>query len=192
MALFLIPYKLYCYEKNARKTFKTFFLKYYDVLVLYATNILKNVDAAEDVVLNCFVHIWENSLYENLSDRLDKYMFKAVKNAALNDLRDSKRRKARHEKMMEEMPVAEIMQEDEQAEIEILYLTINLLPPERRRIFMMVYAEGKKYKEVADQLQISINTVRTQLTRSLKFLREKLGEQEFTILLFFFKKSILR
>ena len=95
-------------------------------------------------------------------------------------------------KKLEEMPVAEIMQEDEQAEIEILYLTINLLPPERRRIFMMVYAEGKKYKEVADQLQISINTVRTQLTRSLKFLREKLGEQEFTILLFFFKKSILR
>lgn len=179
-------------KKTQEKTFKTFFLKYYDVLVLYATNILKNVDAAEDVVLNCFVHIWENSLYENLSDRLDKYMFKAVKNAALNDLRDSKRRKARHEKMMEEMPVAEIMQEDEQAEIEILYLTINLLPPERRRIFMMVYAEGKKYKEVADQLQISINTVRTQLTRSLKFLREKLGEQEFTILLFFFKKSILR
>lgn len=179
-------------KKTQEKTFKTFFLKYYDVLVLYATNILKNVDAAEDVVLNCFVHIWENSLYENLSDRLDKYMFKAVKNAALNDLRDSKRRKARHEKMMEEMPVAEIMQEDEQAEIEILYLTINLLPPERRRIFMMVYAEGKKYKEVADQLQISINTVRTQWTRSLKFLREKLGEQEFTILLFFFKKSILR
>lgn len=179
-------------KKTQEKTFKTFFSKYYDVLVLYATNILKNVDAAEDVVLNCFVHIWENSLYENLSDRLDKYMFKAVKNAALNDLRDSKRRKARHEKMMEEMPVAEIMQEDEQAEIEILYLTINLLPPERRRIFMMVYAEGKKYKEVADQLQISINTVRTQLTRSLKFLREKLGEQEFTILLFFFKKSILR
>ena len=179
-------------KKTQEKTFKTFFLKYYDVLVLYATNILKNVDAAEDVVLNCFVHIWENPLYENLSDRLDKYMFKAVKNAALNDLRDSKRRKARHEKMMEEMPVAEIMQEDEQAEIEILYLTINLLPPERRRIFMMVYAEGKKYKEVADQLQISINTVRTQLTRSLKFLREKLGEQEFTILLFFFKKSILR
>ena len=86
-------------KKTQEKTFKTFFLKYYDVLVLYATNILKNVDAAEDVVLNCFVHIWENSLYENLSDRLDKYMFKAVKNAALNDLRDSKRRKARHEKI---------------------------------------------------------------------------------------------
>ena len=111
-------------------------------------------------------------------------MFCMVKNAALNNLRGSKRRKVRHEKMMQEMFEVEIMQEDEQVEIEILYSTINQLPPKRRRVFMMVYAEGKKYKEVADQLQISINTVRTQLMRSLKFLREKLKEQMFTILLF--------
>ena len=54
------------------------------------------------------------------------------------------------------MPVAEIMHEDEQTEIDVLYFAINQLPPERRRIFMMVYAEGKKYKEVAEHLQISI------------------------------------
>ncbi|MCB6974843.1 MULTISPECIES: RNA polymerase sigma factor [Butyricimonas] len=50
----------------------------------------------------------------------------------------------------------------------------------------------KKYQEVADQLQISINTVRTQLMRSLKFLRENLKEQMISILLFCYKilKSI--
>jgi len=87
------------------------------------------------------------------------------------------------------MPVAEIMHEDEQTEIDVLYFAINQLPPERRRIFMMVYAEGKKYKEVAEHLQISINTVRTQLSRSLKFLREKLEGHMFTILLLYFRKS---
>ena len=171
----LISYICSMYEKNPEEeTFKTFFLKYHDVLVLYAASILKNVDAAEDVVLGCFVQAWESSLYKKLSDGLDKYMFHVVKNAALNELRDCKRRKTRHEKMMEGMPVAEIMHEDEQTEIDVLYFAINQLPPERRRIFMMVYAEGKKYKEVAEHLQISINTVRTQLSRSLKFLRGKL------------------
>ena len=169
----LISYICSMYEKNPEEeTFKTFFLKYHDVLVLYAASILKNVDAAEDVVLGCFVQAWESSLYKKLSDGLDKYMFHVVKNAALNELRDCKRRKTRHEKMMEGMPVAEIMHEDEQTEIDVLYFAINQLPPERRRIFMMVYAEGKIYKEVAEHLQISINTVRTQLSRSLKFLRE--------------------
>ena len=171
----LISYICSMYEKNPEEeTFKTFFLKYHDVLVLYAASILKNVDAAEDVVLGCFVQAWESSLYKKLSDGLDKYMFHVVKNAALNELRDCKRRKTRHEKM---------------TEIDVLYFAINQLPPERRRIFMMVYAEGKKYKEVAEHLQISINTVRTQLSRSLKFLREKLEGHMFTILLLYFRKS---
>ncbi|MBC5620357.1 MULTISPECIES: RNA polymerase sigma-70 factor [Butyricimonas] len=179
-------------KNGEEKAFKTFFSEYHDVLVLYATNILKDVDAAEDVVQDCFMNVWENSLYDNLSNGLDKYMFHLVKNAALNELRGSKRREARHEKMMAEMPVVEMMKEDEQTEIDILYTTINQLPPERRRIFMMVCAEGKKYQEVADQLQISINTVRTQLMRSLKFLREKLKEQMFSILLFCWKKVKIR
>lgn len=179
-------------KNGEKKAFKIFFSEYHDVLVLYATNLLKDVDAAEDVVQDCFMNVWENSLYDNLSNGLDKYMFHLVKNAALNELRGSKRREARHEKMMAEMPVVEMMKEDEQTEIDILYTTINQLPPERRRIFMMVCAEGKKYQEVADQLQISINTVRTQLMRSLKFLREKLKEQMFSILLFCWKKVKIR
>ena len=44
-------------KKNEEKEFKAFFLKYHDVLVLYATNILKDVDAAEDGVSGCFVQV---------------------------------------------------------------------------------------------------------------------------------------
>ena len=61
--------------------------------------------------------------------------------------------------MMEGMPVAEIMHEDEQTEIDVLYFAINQLPPERRRIFMMVYAEGKKYKEVAEHFGIESRVI---------------------------------
>lgn len=66
----LISYICSMYEKNPEEeTFKTFFLKYHDVLVLYAASILKNVDAAEDVVLGCFVQAWESSLYKKLNFR---------------------------------------------------------------------------------------------------------------------------
>ena len=44
--------------------------------------------------------------------------------------------------------------------------------------------EGKKYQEVADMLQISINTVKTQMGRSFQFLRKILGNHRFLILLF--------
>ena len=192
----LISYICSMYEKNPEEeTFKTFFLKYHDVLVLYAASILKNVDAAEDVVLGCFVQAWESSLYKKLSDGLDKTRLLLLASALLLSAEMAMAQdysvpvSEKNEKMMEGMPVAEIMHEDEQTEIDVLYFAINQLPPERRRIFMMVYAEGKKYKEVAEHLQISINTVRTQLSRSLKFLREKLEGHMFTILLLYFRKS---
>ena len=53
---------------------------------------------------------------------------------------------------------------------------------------MMICAEGMKYQDVADTLGVSINTVRTQMGRSMKFLREKLKDQVFTSLLCFWMK----
>lgn len=177
-------------KKGEKSAFKAFFSEYYDVLVLFATGILKNVDTAEDVVQDCFVNVWENRHFERLTDGLDRYMFHLVKNAALNELRGAQRRELRHEKVMAEMPLNTEVEDGygEQDEMEALYTAINQLPPDRRRVFMMISAEGMKYQDVADALGISINTVRTQMGRSLKFLRESLKGQLFTSLLFLWLK----
>ena len=66
-----------------------------------------------------------------------------------------------------------------------MYKVIDLLPEERRNVFLLVFVEGMSYQEVADQLQISKNTVKTQLSRSLKFLRETLKDRYNAFLLFF-------
>lgn len=47
-------------KKGEKSAFQAFFSEYYEVLVLFATGILKDVDAAEDVVQDCFVNVWEN------------------------------------------------------------------------------------------------------------------------------------
>ena len=70
-------------KKGEKSAFQAFFSEYYEVLVLFATGILKDVDAAEDVVQDCFVNVWENRHFEKLADGLDRYMFHLVKNAAL-------------------------------------------------------------------------------------------------------------
>lgn len=176
-------------KKGEKSAFQAFFSEYYEVLVLFATGILKDVDAAEDVVQDCFVNVWENRHFEKLSNGLDRYMFHLVKNAALNDLRGTQRRELRHEKVMAEMALEnENGGEGKLHEMEILYAAINQLPLERRRVFMMICAEGMKYQDVADTLGVSINTVRTQMGRSMKFLREKLKDQVFTSLLCFWMK----
>ena len=127
---------------------------------------------------------WVNKRFENLSSGLDKYIFASVKHAALNYLRGNRRREERHAVVAGNWKedggeVAELNEE----EIEYLYMTINRLPEERRRIFMMVCLEGRKYQEVADLLGISVNTVRTQMGRAFQFLRVALDKRRFSMFL---------
>ena len=84
--------------------------------------------------------------------------------------------------------------EDEELAAEmIIYLVAYLkrfgcveeLPSEQRRIILM-RIEGHTWEEIAERLEISINTVKTQKTRSYKFLRERLGDSVHSIILCLF------
>ena len=63
-----------------------------------------------------------------------------------------------------------------------MYFHIEELPPEQRRIILL-RIEGYTWEEIAERLEISINTVKTQKSRSYKFLREKLGDSIHSIIL---------
>ena len=76
-------------------------------------------------------------------------------------------------------------EEDEGKEIELLYCTIGQLPDECRKIFLMASLDDMKYREIADVLNISVNTVKTQMKIALRFLREKLTLGTFSSILLF-------
>jgi RNA polymerase sigma-70 factor (ECF subfamily) len=63
--------------------------------------------------------------------------------------------------------------------------SIDELPPERRKVFVMSRYEGLKYKEIAEQLNISIKTVENQMSKALIFMRENLVDYLPLILLIF-------
>lgn len=171
-------------KQEDRLAFRQLFDAYYDALILFANHLLNDTEAAEDVVQDCFVDFWINRRFDNLDAGIGKYLFQCVKHAALNDLRGYRRREKRHASIMQELKVEEEVSENSDEKLEILYAAIRQLPEERRKIFTLICLEGKKYQEVADLLQISVNTVKTQMGRSFQFLRKKLGNHKFYLLLF--------
>ena len=66
---------------------------------------------------------------------------------------------------------------------------IDLLPAERRQVLMMVFVDGMSYQEVAERLEISKNTVKTQLARALKFLRKEMKDNDIPFLFIFLVKK---
>lgn len=177
---------LQMFKVAEKKAFQLLYDTYYETLVLFANQVTGDSQAAEDIVQDCLVKFWISKRYRTLEFGLDKYIFQAVKFSSLNYVRGDKRKKNLHEHVILEMMSGEEEVEDENVEIlEVVYKVIDLLPEERRNVFLLVFVEGKSYQEVADQLQISKNTVKTQLSRSLKFLRETLKDKYNAFLLFF-------
>ena len=58
----------------------------------------------------------------------------------------------------------------------MIFKSLSILPPKCRKVFTLFYLEGKTYEEIADELRVSINTVRNHKMRALSLLRGELGD----------------
>lgn len=175
------------FMKNERQGFRLLYVSFYNPLILFGTQLLGDAEEAADIVQECFVDFWANRRFKGLRGSLEHYLYSAVKHGCLNYLRNMRRREDKHDWIREKLYDEEQAIDPEL--VEKLYRTIEALPEERRRILHMVCMEGMKYQDVANQLNISINTVKTQMGRALQFLRKELKDDEYLTLLFFLEKK---
>jgi len=164
---------------------KELFNRLYLPLCNYATVFLKDRQAAEDVVQNVFIQLWENDALNQLENP-DPYLLRAVKYKCIDYIRSQKTKK---EVLMNDLP--EIGKEEDHSlkEEDILplisYFTAKL-PPKMQQVFRMSREQGLSYKEIAAVLNISIKTVENQMSTALKKLRVLLKEHNFLPLLLLF------
>lgn len=166
------------------KAWEKLYAYYYAALCSYANNIVNNQDNAQDIVQDTLIKIWNSDRkFEDLKD-LTWYLYKAVYNNSLFWLRSNNTR----EQVSHELPEVENIQDEVFVEtvreelIRQLYLYIEELPGEQKKI-MLLSIQGKSGNEIAEILGVSINTVKTQKNRSFKYLREKLKDSSFLLLL---------
>lgn len=160
--------------------FKEFFKINYPPLCIYCRfKYGFDHDSAEDVVNSSFIRLWEtrHKLAPDLSPK--SYLYKIVDNVSLNILRHEKIRKQHAEFVLK--TTSEDVSEASFDTIDLKELSVAIdiaiteLPEQMRRIFQLRKFEGLKYAEIAGQLNISIKTVDTQMSRAMTRLREKLS-----------------
>ena len=175
------------YKHDERAALQKLFDIYYEPLLLYCYRLIRDSESAEDIVQDCFVHIWRSRRLENFEGELDRFMFQAIKFRAINYVRDQCRRDQLADNISEENDELPTYFQEEEAgkEIELLHYTISCLPDECRKIFLMACLDDMKYREIAETLNISLNTVKTQMKIALRFLREHLTRDTFSSILLF-------
>ena len=175
---------LQLFKEDERRAFQLLYDTYYVSLSFLANSIVNDSEAAEDLVQECLINFWVNRRYEGLPHGLDKYIFQAVKFSSINYLKACQKRQQLNDTYTETLsPIDTLPDEEEVDQIEALYAAINLLPEERKKIFLMIVVKEMKYQDVADELNISKNTVKTQMVRSIRFLRERLNIDSFSAIL---------
>ncbi|GAB3699000.1 RNA polymerase sigma-70 factor [Spirosoma flavus] len=161
------------------------FKEFYDRLVYFSGQILRDQAQAQDITQDAFIKYWQER--ENIFPTkvaIKNYLYTTVRNASLNVIR--------HNKVVDDYWLRNGLSESEELTImdaiissEVLaelHSAIEALPANYRTISEMSYLEGKKNQEIADELGMSINTVKKQKQRALELLRMRLSPELFSLL----------
>lgn len=133
---------------------------------------LTDAEVGKDLVSDLFFTIWYSRKNIVIKSSCRAYLFAALRNRILNYLRD----KDTHVELSENCPIqSTAAKPDELMEYQETHqyvnLAIKLLPNRCREIFALSRYEGKAYKEIAQDLNISEKAVEAHVSRALKFLR---------------------
>ena len=157
--------------------FHKMYQQYHPSLISYASSIV-NTDAAEDIVQDSFLYVWEHSESLSANRNIKAYLYSIVYSRCIDYLRktamigrhivsiktdDNKEPESEYEKQIP----------DKNNTLEYLYKT------RRKEIFFMAYLEGIKAKEIAKQFQMPIRTVESHLYLAVKFLKKNMTRSHF-------------
>ena len=171
-----------------RKDFETLFNDHYSRLCAYAYNFLKEQEGSEEIAQEVFFKLWINRTDIKIESSMESYLYRSVRNACLNLIKHINVREKYKEHNQEEIEYSEQIDRDPMnaSELELkIRASIDLLPEQRKKIFILSRYEQLKYKEIAEQLGLSVKTVENQMGKALQFLRKELAEYLPLILLFF-------
>lgn len=164
-------------NKISNSDLEQIFEVYYGALVQYANRFILVRDACEDLVQDIFVSLWEkeNVFPNELS--LKVYLFKAVRNRCYKVIRHNKVKDKYAENIIQSLEddnlfLKKIIEEEIVCE---LYKAIEVLP-ERKKEIIKLSLKGFKNSEIAEELNIKLQTVKTLKSQSYKILREQFQE----------------
>lgn len=160
-------------DAHQYSAFQVVFDTWYNALCNYAYSYLKDEDACEDIVQEVFTRIWEHRPNLIGTEEIRYYLFTAVRNNCISQLRKEKKNSTIHweNESSEYIQDKEDKERDYRAQIQ---KAIDGLPPKCREVFLLSRISNMTYKEIAKSLGISEKTVENQIGKALKLIRAAL------------------
>jgi RNA polymerase sigma-70 factor, ECF subfamily len=189
---------MYGLKSGNRKIFEQVFRKYYSLLCFEARGYIKSNDLAEEIVCDIFTRVWQNRETLDIRVSLRDYLVKAVHNNCIDYYRQLKRQDNIKTSLettgqtlytlvdLGETPLDYILTRELEERIQNV---IESLPPQYKKAFKLSRFNDLTYDEIAIEMQISVNSVKTNIKNALAFLRKELSDL-FVLMLMLFSKLV--
>jgi RNA polymerase sigma-70 factor (ECF subfamily) len=185
-------------KNGDEETIKLIFDKYYEGLCLYAESLIKNHQLAEEIVEDIFIHLWMNAQNSGITKSLKSYLFRSVHNNCLKYLDKLKTERKSIvnisytlqdyellQPLTPDLPISNLIAQELE---EKASQTLESLPPQCKEIYSLNRFENLSYSEIAKKLNITVGTVKTQMSRAFQKFRDDLGEYIHLIIIALFLK----
>jgi len=173
------------FQQGQPAAFSYVFDHYYNAVRFFATKLLQDPPAAEDITQETFIKLWEK--HSGFSDpkAIKSFLYITARNACFNFIKKSQTGIKNHhqwsgvwdeseDSILNHLTRTEVVRE--------IYMILNMLPPECRKIMRYYFIEGKENHEIASLLNISVSTVKNQKTRAIYIIRKKLGNRSLLLI----------
>ena len=159
-------------KAGEESAFDFLFRSRYKKLCRFAWAFVGDYSVAEDIVQELFSNIWRKK--ETIDERqaIDNYLYVSVRNACYTHLRVKKQN-------VELSALLNVLR--------TIWNAVEALPLQCKGVFKLVVLEDMKYREVADCMGISVNSVKTQMKIAYKELRAKLDRNQMLLLFFLYR-----
>lgn len=172
--------------------FEELFCRFYPQVASYATVILDDRTAGEDIAQEVFVYVWEKRKELYVGDGFYSYLFQSAYSRCIDYIHKNKRlEKYAKESLLkfaaeyqsyidnDSQALKELFSKDFEERLNVL---LSNLPEARRQVFELVYRDGLKAREVSEKLNIPQRTVESHIYLAMKYFREHLSPSDFFIL----------
>ena len=167
-------------QNGDERAFEILFKKYYLSLTRFVWRYVNSKAIAEELIQELFTILWEkrDKLDMDTKKSIRAYLYKSARNLALNQKKERKIKDKYVSEWMEQKENPEIYFRDEYREERIrkaIAQAIEELPPRGKMTYKLHRYDGLTYEEIAAVMDVSVKTVESQMTRTLKILRERLS-----------------
>lgn len=175
---------------NDERAFNTLFDRYFKRLFNFGFGLIQDEEVAKEIAMDVMMRLWQKKGDLVIGDELLPYLFRSIKNAVYNHWRKSKiithSLEVFEDSLQNSVPSADSNLEFKELEKQYADF-LNEMPEQRRKIFHLSRNENLTYAEIADQLNLSVHTVRNQMSSSVRYFRKHMGDISKLIIIIYLK-----